>query len=163
MGRRHEPGLRVPARGPQWHDTVEAEETFVAALDAIGLPSAVVRGEHHRTDDRVQARGVTASGGDGDAHGSLCTSQLLDSLQDFSGLGVAPQGLLGEHQLAVYGYLEEPTRRLYEFDLAVGEGALQFSRQTGGSGLVVSNYTVQNGYMHDEHLSLVPRRGRRES
>jgi hypothetical protein len=70
----------------------------------------VVRGKHHRADDGVQSRGVTAAGGDGDAHGSLCTSHLLDGLEHFPGLSVASCRFLGVHQRAVDGYLEESTR-----------------------------------------------------
>ena len=60
--------------GPERNDAVEAEEAFVAALDAVDLPAAVVRGEHHGADDGVEAGGVAAAGGDGNAH--VSPSQL---------------------------------------------------------------------------------------
>src|SRR5205085_2297944 len=55
----------------QGHDTIEAEQTLVAALNPVGLPSAVMRREHYGANDRVQPGGVTASGRDGNAHRSL--------------------------------------------------------------------------------------------
>ncbi|MDQ3223257.1 MAG: hypothetical protein M3Q75_07285, partial [Gemmatimonadota bacterium] len=89
--------------------------------------------------------GVTPAGGDGNAHGSLTTYQLLDGLQDFSWLGVPPRSLLGEYRPAVNRHLEHPTGGFDQFHFSVGKGLLQLSRQTGGSGFVVSNHTVLNG------------------
>jgi hypothetical protein len=110
-----------------------------------------MRGKHHRADDGVQPRGVTAAGGDGDAHGSLFTSHLLDGLENFAGLGVASCRFLGEHERAVDGHLEESAGRLEQPDFGIRKGLLELSRQTGGSWLVVSDDAVQDRHMHDRH------------
>ncbi len=70
------------------------------------------------------------------------------SLQDLSRLGVPPERLLGEDQLAVHRDLEHAARRRDQPDVGVGEGLLQLSRQTGGSGLVVSDDAVLDDHAH---------------
>jgi hypothetical protein len=67
---------------------------------------------------------------------------------------VAPGGLLGVHEGAVDSHLKESSRRLEQPDLGIGIGLLDFSRQTGGSGLVVSNDTVLDRDMHGRHQGL---------
>jgi hypothetical protein len=118
----------------------------------------VMRGKHHSADDGVQSRGVTAAGGDGDAHGSLSTSHLLDGLEDFAGLGVASFRFLGEHECAVDGHLEESARRLEQPDLGIRKGLLELSCQTGGSWLVVSDNAVLDHHLHDGRQGLRVRR-----
>src|SRR3990172_274365 len=85
-----------------------------------------------------------------------------DQLHDLPRLRVAPQGLLGEHQVAVHGHLEDPARRRNQPDVGVGHFALQLSRQTGGSGLVVSDDAVLDDHPHAGLLWLGGE-GRRES
>src|SRR6185437_5631774 len=55
-------------RGSQGDDFVEAHEPVVAVADAEAFPATVSGGEHDTADDGVEARGVTATGGDGDLH-----------------------------------------------------------------------------------------------
>ena len=111
-----------------------AQQTGVAAPDAIGLPSALVCGQHDRADDRVEPGGVAPAGGDGDSHwersergavsgerepraGINAQTMLpvtvsllpltLQYLQDLSGRGVPAHGLLGKDHPAVHGDLED--------------------------------------------------------
>ena len=89
---------------------------------------------------------------------------LLDGLEDFSGFGVAPSRLLGEHQRAVHRHLEDSTGGLDQPDLGLRVGLLQLSRQTGGSGLVVSNHAVLDRHLHDRStLPQMQHANRRES
>lgn len=62
--------------------------------------------------------------------------------------------LLGEHQLAVEGHLEDPVASFDQLRL-VTETLLDFVRQTGGSGQVVSNHTVFN--LNLGHLRITPK------
>jgi hypothetical protein len=130
------------------YHTLEAEQTFVAALNPVATPSAVMRREYHGANDRVQPWGVTASGGDGNAHRSLSTSQPLNSLHHFARRGVTARCLLGEDQLAINHDFEQAAGGLHQTHLDLGERLLQFSRQTGSSGLVISNNAVLDGHMH---------------
>jgi hypothetical protein len=57
--------------------------------------------------------------------------------------------LLGKHQLTINGYFEQTSGRRHQADLRVGEHLFQLSRQTGGSGLVVSDNAVLNRHIHD--------------
>ena len=70
------------------------------------------------------------------------SARAPDQLHDLSRLGVAPEGLLREHQLAVHRHLEDAAGGGHQPDLGVGKRLLQLSRQTGGSGLVVSDDAV---------------------
>ncbi len=54
--------------GAERYNAIEGEESFVAALDPVRLPPPPMRREHHRTDDRVETRGIAAAGGDRDPH-----------------------------------------------------------------------------------------------
>ena len=67
---------------------------------------------------------------------------------DLSRLGVSPERLLGENEATVYRHVEYPARGLDQADLGIGKGLFQLSRQTGGSGLIVSNDAVLD---RDEH------------
>jgi hypothetical protein len=73
----------------------------------------------------------------------------LHRLEDLARLGVAAARFLGEHQLSVHGNFEQTTRGLHQPDLGFGECLLQLSRQTGGSGLIVSDNAVLNRYKHE--------------
>ena len=63
-----EVGDAADGGGIQRHDPVVAEQAAEPAPDAVALPAALVRGEHHGPDDGVEPGGVAAAGGDGDAH-----------------------------------------------------------------------------------------------
>jgi hypothetical protein len=60
--------------------------------------------------------------------------------------------LLGKHQLSIHGHLEQTSGRLHQTHLCVGKHLLQLSRQTGGSGLVVSNNAILNRHEHDANM-----------
>jgi hypothetical protein len=77
-----------------------------------------------------------------------------DQLQDFPRLRVAPESLFREHQVAVHGYLEDATGGGHQPDLGVGYFLLQLGRQTGGSGLVVSDDAVFDDDPHALLLSI---------
>ena len=64
-------------------------------------------------------------------------SSSADQAADFSVVGKAVQGTLGEDQLAVDGNLEHTTARGDELAFNL-ERFLQLGRQTGGARLVVS-------------------------
>jgi hypothetical protein len=55
---------------------------------------------------------------------------------------VAAERLLGENEAAVSRHLEHPARGLRETDFGIGKGLFQLSRQTGGSGLIISNDAI---------------------
>lgn len=61
---------------------------------------------------------------------------------------MSPQSKLREHQVPVDLDLEGAARRLDQLDLGVGERIPELCRQTGGSGLVVSDDAVGN---RDDH------------
>ena len=75
-------------------------------------------------------------------------STTTNQLDDFSGLGVAFQLLLGEEQSTVHHHFEHAPRRLQQLDVGVWESATQLGRQTGGPGLVVSNDAVFDRHAH---------------
>jgi hypothetical protein len=64
---------------------------------------------------------------------------MTDQSHDFSGLGMPAERLLGEDEPAVHRHLEDPAGRLHEVHLGGGESLRQLSRQTGGSGPIVSD------------------------
>jgi hypothetical protein len=72
-----------------------------------------------------------------------------DQSHDLSGLGMASERLLGEDETAVHGHVEHASGRRQEADLRAGKGLLQLSRQTGGSGLVVSDDAVLDRDQHE--------------
>jgi hypothetical protein len=137
-------------RGSQGYDPIGPEQTFVAALNAVGPPPAMVRREHHGANHRVQPRGITAPGRNGNAHRSLSTCQPLDRLAYFSGSRVPAEGFLREDHLAVDRDFEQTTGCLDQTDVCLWIGLLQLSRQTGSSGLVVSDHAVLNCHEHCE-------------
>ena len=61
---------------------------------------------------------------------------------------MTPGRLLREHEIAVNRHLEYPTGRLDQPDLGVRIGLLQLGRQTGGSGLVVSDNAILDRHLH---------------
>src|SRR2546426_12801243 len=76
-----------------------------------------------------------------------------DQSHDLSRLGVASERLVGKNEAPVHRHVEHPARGFNETNLSIGNGVFQLSRQTGGSGLIVSNDAVLD---RDEHGS-VPR------
>jgi hypothetical protein len=107
-----------------------------------------MRREDHGPNDRVQPGGVTAPGGDGNAHESLSTSQPFDGLKHLTRRGVPADGLLGEGQLPVHANLEQAARRLDQSYVRLGKCLLQLSRQTGGPGFIISDNAILNRDMH---------------
>jgi len=66
---------------------------------------------------------------------------------------MAAQCLLREHELAVHRHLEDPSRRLGQADLGLGEGLTDLRRQTGGARLVVSDDAVFDRHPHPDLLA----------
>jgi hypothetical protein len=64
-----------------------------------------------------------------------------------------PERPLGEDQHVVHRHLEHSTRRRDQLDVGIGIRLLQLSRQTGGSGLVVSDDAELDTHMHCDRLS----------
>ena len=62
--------------------------------------------------------------------------------------------LLGKDQLSVHCDFEESPRGLHQAHVGLGKSLLQLSRQTGSSGLIVSNDTVLNGDLHSARLHI---------
>ncbi len=71
-----------------------------------------------------------------------------DQLQNLPRLRVAPEGLLGVDQFTVHGDFEDAAGRRDQPDVGIGNDCLQLGRQTGGSGLVVSDDTVLDKHLH---------------
>ncbi len=74
---------------------------------------------------------------------SLVTESGPDRLCDLTLIREAADFFLGEDQLSFQGDLEYAVLALDELGVEI-EFVLQFSRQTGGSGFVVSNHAVLN-------------------
>jgi hypothetical protein len=72
---------------------------------------------------------------------------------DLFRLGMAARRRLGKEGTAVHCDLENATRGSHQLDLHIGKLPLQLSRQTGGSGLVVSDDAVFDADMHEGILS----------
>jgi hypothetical protein len=79
------------------------------------------------------------------------SGRVADQSHDLPRLDVAAERLLGEDEAAVNRHVEDPARRWHEADFGIGKGLFQLSRQTGGSGLVVSNDAVLD---RDEHAAV---------
>jgi hypothetical protein len=71
-----------------------------------------------------------------------------DQLHYFSRPGVASERLLGENEVVVHGHVEDAAGRWDLTNFGIREGVSQLSRQTGGSGLVVSDDAVLD---RDDH------------
>jgi hypothetical protein len=89
------------------------------------------------------------------------SARLLDQSHDLPWLGMPPERPLGKDEIAVHGHLEHPAGRGDETDLRVGPFLLQLSRQTGGSGLIVSDDAELDDHAHG--VSSNGGAGRRES
>jgi hypothetical protein len=63
-------------------------------------------------------------------------------------VGELPRGLFGIHKMAVNGNFEDTSAGPDQLCLGPKPG-LDLGRQTGGSGLVVSNPAVFDGYFHE--------------
>ncbi len=61
---------------------------------------------------------------------------------------MAAHRLLGEQESPVDRHIEHAARGFHKADVGVGKGLLQLSRQTGGSGLVVSDDAVLDRDLH---------------
>ena len=61
---------------------------------------------------------------------------------------MTPQGLLGEDAAPVDFHLEHAARRLDQLHVSVGVDLADLGRQTGGSGLVISDDAVFDGDAH---------------
>lgn len=72
---------------------------------------------------------------------------------DLAGLRVPAHRRLREHHDAIHGDVEHAAGGADHFDLDTGEFLLQLSRQTGGSGLIVSNDAEFDADMHGSILS----------
>jgi hypothetical protein len=77
------------------------------------------------------------------------SARARDQFQNLRRLRVPAEGLLGEHQLAVHGDLEDAAGGRDQPDLGVGYVLFQLSRQTGGSRLVVSDDAVLDDHAHE--------------
>jgi hypothetical protein len=55
---------------------------------------------------------------------------------------------LGKDQIAIHYHLEDTARAAYQFHLRAGKFPLDFGRQTGGPGLIVSDDTVLDADLH---------------
>ena len=64
-----------------------------------------------------------------------------------------PERPLGEDQRVTHRHFEDTTGRRDQLDVGIGKRLLQLSRQTGGSGLVVSDNAELDTHMHDGRLS----------
>jgi hypothetical protein len=69
-------------------------------------------------------------------------------LPNLTGSSMPAGGFLGKDQLSIHGYLEKTSGRLHQAHLCIREHLFQLSRQTGGSGLVVSDNAVLNRHIH---------------
>jgi hypothetical protein len=63
-----------------------------------------------------------------------------------------PERPLGEDQRVIHRHLEDSTGGRDQLNVGSGIRLLQLSRQTGGSGLVVSDDAELDTHMHDERL-----------
>ncbi len=73
---------------------------------------------------------------------------LANTRQYLAGLRVAAKALLGEDPDAVHRHLEDAARPFDQLDGRLGQRPLELSRQTGGSGLVVSDSAVFDRDVH---------------
>ena len=137
--------------GAEPHHAVEGEQALVAALDPVGLPAPVMGGEHHRPDDRVETRGVSAAG----REARFAFTWSSEDPHHLTRLGVPPRGLFGEDHLAVHRHVEHSARRRDQPDVGIRERLLQLGRQTGGPRLVVSDDAVGDGGDHAAFLPVV--------
>ena len=80
-------------------------------------------------------------------------SFLSDQLEHFPRRRVAPQRPLGEDQRVIHRNLEDSAGGRDQLDVGIGIRLLQLSRQTGGSGLVVSDDAELDTHMHADRLS----------
>jgi hypothetical protein len=80
-------------------------------------------------------------------------STSSDQPDDFARLGVPPELLFREDELAVYHDLEYAAGRLNQQDLGIGKRATQLGRQTGGPRFVVSNDAVFDRDTHGLNIS----------
>ena len=75
---------------------------------------------------------------------SVTGASATEAVRDLSWVGESPELLLGEDEASVDGHFEDPALALDQLG-TLTEQAFELVRQTGGSRLVVSNYTVFDG------------------
>jgi hypothetical protein len=73
---------------------------------------------------------------------------LANQPKDFTRLGVALQGFLGEDPAPIHVHLEHASGGLDQAHVGIGEGISDFGRQTGGPWFVVSDDAVFDGDGH---------------
>jgi hypothetical protein len=78
----------------------------------------------------------------------------LDQPQHFAGLGVAPQGQLGEYELPVDCHLEGAAGAFHQPNPGIGEALPDLGRQTGSPRLVVSDDAVLDRDLHHRSESM---------
>jgi hypothetical protein len=81
----------------------------------------------------------------------------MNERHDLAADRVTPERLLGKYEVAVHRHFEYAARRGNQLDVGIGDLPLQLSRQTGGSGLVISDDAILDG---DPHARLRASRGR---
>ena len=72
----------------------------------------------------------------------------LDGTDNFACFRETPGFLLGIHERAIHGDLENAAASLYNFNTCSFKPRLDFVRQTDGLGLVVSHSSIKNRYSH---------------
>jgi hypothetical protein len=72
----------------------------------------------------------------------------------FAGGGMAPHGPLGKDRRIVRRDIEDAARGRYHLHLGIGKRLTQLSRQTGGSGLVVSDDAILDANPHRDAFPL---------
>jgi len=72
----------------------------------------------------------------------------------FTGGGVAPHGPLGKDQRLVRRDVEDAAGRRNHLHFGIGKRVAQLSRQTGGSGLVVSDDAILDANAHRKPFPL---------
>jgi hypothetical protein len=79
------------------------------------------------------------------------SARLPNQSHDLPRLRVPPEGPLGKDEIAIDRHFEDTAGGRDEADFRVRPGLFQLSRQTGGSGLVVSDDAELDDRAH--HLS----------
>ncbi len=81
----------------------------------------------------------------------LGSGELLDAVENLAVLREAIFRLFGENTVAIHFDFEDAATGGDKFGLDTKSG-LDVSRQTGGTGFVVSNLTIFDGDLHDAGL-----------
>jgi hypothetical protein len=81
-------------------------------------------------------------------------SFLPHQRKHFTGRGMTPHGPLGKDQRLIGRDIEDTAGRRNHLHLGVGKRFTQLSRQTGGSGLVVSDDAILDANAHRKAFPL---------